>query len=95
MNFDKWYFEAGYLGDDQNVRARIAYEAGQQSMQSEINELNDRINVALILLHGYQKSCTMRKSLLSTASEIRAITEINLHDFNMRKLQKTLKGELK
>ena len=45
MSFDKWYREVGYLGDDQNTRVKIAYEAGQQSKQSEVDELQKRIDV--------------------------------------------------
>ena len=45
MSFDKWYREVGYLGDDQNTRVKIAYEAGQQSKQAEVDELQKRIDV--------------------------------------------------
>ena len=45
MSFDKWYREVGYLGDDQNTRVKIAYEAGQQSKQDEVDELQKRIDV--------------------------------------------------
>ena len=47
MSFDKWYREVGYLGDDQNTRVKIAYEAGQQSKQDEVDELQKRIDEAL------------------------------------------------
>ena len=47
MSFDKWYREVGYLGDDQNTRVKIAYEAGQQSKQDEVDELQKRIDGAL------------------------------------------------
>ena len=47
MSFDKWYREVGYLGDDQNTRVKIAYEAGQQSKQAEVDELQKRIDGAL------------------------------------------------
>lgn len=46
MSFDKWYREVGYLGDDQNTRVKIAYEAGQQSKQAEVDELQKRIDDA-------------------------------------------------
>ena len=47
MSFDKWYREVGYLGDDQNTRVKIAYEAGQQSKQAEVDELRERIDEAM------------------------------------------------
>lgn len=47
MSFDKWYREVGYLGDDQNTRVKIAYEAGQQSQQAKIDELQKRIDEAM------------------------------------------------
>lgn len=47
MSFYKWYREVGYLGDDQNARAKIAYEAGAQSRQAEIDELQNRVDEAL------------------------------------------------
>ena len=46
MSFDKWYREVGYLGDDQNTRVKIAYEAGQQSKQAEVDKLQKRIDEA-------------------------------------------------
>lgn len=44
MSFEKWYHSVGYLGDDQNIRARISFEAGQQSKQAEVDELRKRID---------------------------------------------------
>ena len=62
MSFDKWYREVGYLGDDQNTRVKIAYEAGRQSKQAEVNELQRRIDEAVKMLahgegYGYEQ-CT-------------------------------------
>ena len=54
MSFDKWYREVGYLGDDQNTRVKIAYEAGQQSKQAEVDKLQKRIDEAL---HEADESC--------------------------------------
>lgn len=46
MSFYKWYREVGYLGDDQNARAKIAYEAGAQSRQSEVDDLIDMVKTS-------------------------------------------------
>lgn len=39
-NFNDWYFEQRYLGIEPIDHARAAFEAGQQSKQKEIDELN-------------------------------------------------------
>ena len=60
MSFDKWYREVGYLGDDQNTRVKIAYEAGQQSKQAEIDELQKRIDEAVELMTVLNDDNTVR-----------------------------------
>ena len=52
MSFDKWYREVGYLGDDQNTRVKIAYEAGQQSKQDEVDELQLKLSEDSRVLHN-------------------------------------------
>ena len=52
MSFDKWYREVGYLGDDQNTRVKIAYEAGQQSKQAEVDGLQLKLSEDLRVLHN-------------------------------------------
>ena len=44
MSFEKWYHSVGYLGDDQNIRARISFEAGAQSKQGEVDKLQAEID---------------------------------------------------
>ena len=52
MSFDKWYREVGYLGDDQNTRVKIAYEAGQQSKQAEVDGLQLKLSEDSRVLHN-------------------------------------------
>lgn len=52
MSFNKWYREVGYLGDDQNTRVKIAYEAGQQSKQDEVDELQLKLSEDSRVLHN-------------------------------------------
>lgn len=45
-SFDEWYKEAKQLNDD-GFSAKEFFEAGQQSKQAEIDELQKRINRAV------------------------------------------------
>nr|DAN04639.1 MAG TPA: hypothetical protein [Caudoviricetes sp.] len=74
MSFEKWYRSVGYLGDDQNIRARISFEAGQQSKQSEVDELRKNLNNALKTIEIQQRFLDdadgANKILTSQASEL-------------------------
>lgn len=43
-DFYDWYFEQRYLGIEPIDHARAAFEAGQQSKQDEVDELQKRID---------------------------------------------------
>ena len=46
LSFDEWYKEAKKLNID-GFSAKVFFEAGQQSKQDEVDELQKRINEAL------------------------------------------------
>ena len=79
MSFDKWYREVGYLGDDQNTRVKIAYEAGQQSKQAEVDELKrEMLNKTNEAYADGQKS--MRKMIKSNEDELQRRIDEALHE---------------
>ncbi len=79
--FDKWYLKEKYLGFDHIDHARAAYNAGQQSKQTEIDKLKSK-NVKLeIQILQVQQSCGGYDSRDLLITELRAkidkLQEIN------------------
>ena len=53
MDFEEWFLKNGIpIDNDFNV-AKRAYEAGQQSKQAEIDELQKKINEIVKLVHDH------------------------------------------
>ena len=72
---------------------RHAFEAGQQSKQAEIDELQKRIDDALVKISNHHKSCVVRKKLKRMSASVSEISEIEVHELNMRALKNILKGD--
>ena len=87
MSFDKWYREVGYLGDDQNTRVKIAYEAGQQSKQAEVDELQLKLSEDSRVLHNVidieRKKCEeLQKRIDALSKKLNEMAHIFLDDLD-------------
>ena len=96
MSFDKWYREVGYLGDDQNTRVKIAYEAGQQSKQDEVDELQLKLSEDSRVLHNVidieRKKCEeLQKRIDEALHEADESCGVSVDAFV--KLNRILKGD--
>ena len=92
-SFDEWLDTTklrGYM-DENSLEA--AWEAGQQSKQAEVDELQKRINGALVQISNHHKSCVVRKKLKRMSASVSEISEIEVHELNMRALKNILKGD--
>lgn len=69
------------------------FMAGQQSKQAEVDELRKRIDDALVKISNHYHSCVARKKLKRMSASISEISEIEVHELNMRALRNILKGE--
>lgn len=66
---------------------------GEQSKQAEVDELQKRIDDALVKISNHHQSCVARKKLKRMSASISEISEIEVHELNMRTLKNILKGD--
>lgn len=73
--------------------AYLGYVEGQQSKQAEVDELRKRVDEALVKISNHYHSCVARKKLKRMSASISEISEIEVHELNMRALKNILKGD--
>ena len=94
-SFDEFFeenFEDG-LSDPSKYILKFTFEAGQQSKQAEVDELRKRVDEALVKISNHYHSCVARKKLKRMSASISEISEIEVHELNMRALKNILKGD--
>ena len=92
-SFDEW-FEKQDIDNWTNKKFMLKdYEAGQQSKQAEVDELQKRIDEALVKISNHYHSCVARKKLKRMSASVSEISEIEVHELNMRALRNILKGD--
>ncbi len=61
-SFDEWLDTTKLRGYMDENSLESAWEAGQQSKQAEVDELQKRIDDALVKISNHHKSCVVRKN---------------------------------
>lgn len=68
-------------------------DGANKILTSQASELQKRINGALVQISNHHQSCVARKKLKRMSASISEISEIEVHELNMRALKNILKGD--
>ena len=68
-------------------------DGANKILASQASELQKRIDDALVKISNHYHSCVARKKLKRMSASISEISEIEVHELNMRALKNILKGD--